>query len=163
MTRYDAKVECIVNRPFLHYGIKYEKGDIFPVNPNNIIHKGWLRAKKIYQLPEENYEYVCTRQHKELLGEIYTFGQIVDLSVLPENQKFLYVKRGYVKKVIKKAEKEEIISYSVFSKNNGVSYKELKELFKEKYGEDLPHHMTAISKEHLEKLEIIISSKQEQE
>lgn len=156
MTRYDAKVECVVNRPFLHYGIKYEKGDIFLINPNNLIHRAWLRTKKVYQLPEDKYEYICTRQSKEMLGKLYSFGDVVDLSEMAENQRYLYVKRGYVKKVIKKTEQKQKISYNEFAKQKNLSYKDLNLLYKEKYNESLPHHMSSITEEMLVKIKDII-------
>ena len=107
MSKFDAKIECVVGRPFLYYGVKFENGEIFELNPNNKLHKTFLTSKRVYQLPEEHYEYICTRQYKEFLNKAYKFGDIVDFSGFTEEQRLLAVKRGYVKKIIIKKAKQE--------------------------------------------------------
>lgn len=158
MSKYEAKIETIANREFLYRGIKYEKGDIFQLNPNDRLHKTFLRNKRVYVLPEEHYEYVCTKPIKEFFGIIYKQGDVVDFSEIPEHERLNKVRQGNVKKVIKKLEedKEEKISYSAYAKSKNMTYTELKKLYKEKYDEYLPHHMSAVSNEVYKKMEIII-------
>jgi len=164
MSKYDAKIECVVNRPFLHLGVKFEKGDIFSLNPNNRLHKVFLSNGKVYQLPEEHYEYVCTISYKEFGDKIYGLNDLVDFSDLSDEYKVLYVKRGWVKKSIKKTEeKEEKVSYTAYAKTKGMTYSELRALYKEKTDEYIPHHASAVSKEMFEKLEKVIPVKKELE
>ena len=161
MSKYDAKIECVANRPFLYCGIKFEKGDVFLLNPNNRLHKTFLNSNKVYQLPEQAYDYVCTKFSKEFYGKTYTFDEVVDFSNISEEERMLYVRRGYVKKIIRKINEEDKISYSAYAKEKNITFSELRRLYKEKYDEYLPHHMTVISKEIYEKLKLLFPEKEE--
>ena len=108
MSLYDfkreAKIECVVARPF-YYGMKkYLTGDIFffnPATPRNSQQHRFYKNGRFYQLEEDKYKYVLVAHApKTYNGITYKNGDVVDLSFMEERQRFLQVVRGWMKKVI---------------------------------------------------------------
>lgn len=157
MSRIEARIECVVNRPFIYYGIKYECGDIFPLNPNNPQQKGWVRTGRIYEMPEPAYEYICVYEFgKELFNKFYQYNEVVDIENIGKKFIDIQVKRGYLKKSIKKDSKDVDMTYNDYAKSKGLLYKELKVFYKEKFDEYLPHHNVKIDAIIFDKLEKIV-------
>lgn len=157
MSKLEARIECVVNRPFIHYGIKYESGDIFPLNLNNPQQKGWLRTNRVYEMPSPAYEYICVYEFgKELFGTVYNYNEVIDITGIEKKFIDIQIKRGYIKKSIKKDSKDADMTYIDYAKTKGLLYKELKVLYKEKFDEYLPHHNAKIDAVIFDKLEKIV-------
>lgn len=105
MTNYEAKIETIVQRPFVYRGKRYQKNDVFLYNPNpsklGAEQKHFLRTGAIKQMEESEYLYICLREQKEFFGKIYKKDDIIDIGDYEPERMLLWIKRGAVKKVLK--------------------------------------------------------------
>ena len=150
----EARIECVVGRPFFHRGLKYCIGDIFWMNPNDIYHNDWIRNRRIYELQEDAYEYVFLKNEREFFGKFYSYGDIFELEDIEPSKLRLFIKRGYLKKQIKKSTTKDF-SYNEYAKTKDIKYKELKELYKERFDEYLPHHAIKVDNDIYQKLELM--------
>lgn len=157
---FEAKIECVVNRPFLYRNKKYQSGDIFLLNPNNSIQCMFIKTGRVTELDEECYQYILTRHVANIDEKDYQYGDIVDVSNLLPHIRNVLVKRGYFKKVIIKlsdSQKDnELPTYSDLAKSLGITFRELKNICKDKFDIYLPHHMTRADKDIYEKINTII-------
>lgn len=155
---FEAKIECMVNRPFRHRGIDYEQGDIFLVNPNDRLHKRYLRSGKIFELPENEYEYIYVKKIEKLFyDKVYKYGDIVNMDNVDIEKRRLFVRRGYLKKIIK-SDTEVDFNYLEYAKQKGISFKDLKTEYKERFDVYLPHHLTKVNKNILANMEKIFAN-----
>lgn len=151
----EAKIECIVLRPFFYNGKKYNKDNIFFLNPNNEQQRAYLRYGIVYEISEENYNYIlCTKAPKNISGIIYNYNDIIDVSKLDMKKRLLFIKRGWFKKVIKK---------NKISNNKEISNKNNKEVINKTYkigdiAKTLSRSSTEIKKIIKDKLNININS-----
>lgn len=141
MSINEAKIECVVARPFIYAGKKYLENDIFYCNINNVIQRRFLKTGRIYQVEEDRYDYIlCTTAPKLILGTTYKYGDVIDVSSLDIRKRELFIRRGWFKKIIKdlKKPKQEIkeavkedvvedkITLSTISKEINIRASELK-------------------------------------
>ena len=98
----DAKIECIVVRPFYYNGHRKHPDEIFFMNPNMFRERTLLRNGLIKKLSEEEYVYIlCSRTPKNYNDKVFQNGDIVDVSNLTIEQRENRVKQGQFKKAIK--------------------------------------------------------------